>query len=242
MNTKQLYYEDAYKTEFSAKVTTCDEDFRGLASIELDQTLFFPEGGGQPSDRGQITGPNGEVKVVLVRTVDGRIVHQGRAVDEIKVGDEVTGKIDWNWRLKYMKIHSAGHLVHDVLMSMVEGLTPSKGSHGKKAFLEYQGEVDTGIREKLEKKVNEAVEEDLTIETKEATFEEVEKLCKFVPPNLPRDKKLRMIKIGDYDAMPDGGVHVKSTKEVGKVLIPELTSENGVTVVKYRVVLGGEVG
>ncbi len=135
-----------------------------------------------------------------------------------------------------MKAHSAGHLIHDVLMTMVDGLKPLRGSHGKKAFLEYSGSTKPDLKEALEKKVNEVAGQDLPILTKETTYEELRKECQFLPTNLPRTRGLRIIKIDDYPAMPDGGIHVKSTKEIGKILINEIVSREGKVIVKYRVV------
>ncbi|MBL7150932.1 hypothetical protein ISS86_03300 [Candidatus Microgenomates bacterium] len=239
MKTKQIYYQDIYKEEIEATIIEIQESAGSLLSnIVLDQTVFFPEGGGQPGDRGEIISKTGSVKIKYTRLVNDEIIHQGKMIDEFKKGDKVTVKIDWNWRYKYMKIHSAGHLVHDVLMSMVEGLKPLKGSHGKKAYLEYEGAIDVSIKEELEEKVNQAIEKDLSIVTKEASYEELAKECQFLPPNLPKDKMLRMLKIGDYPAMPDGGVHVKSTKEIDKVLITDLLSQEGKVRIKYRVVGG----
>lgn len=239
MKTKQIYYQDPYKKEIEAVIIAIEESAGSLINnIILDQTVFFPEGGGQPGDRGEIIGKNGSAKIEYTRLVNDEIIHQGKIVDSLVKGDKVTVKIDWNWRYKYMKIHSAGHLVHDVLMGLVGGLKPLKGSHGKKAYLEYQGEIDVALKEELEKKVNEAVEKDLPIITKDATYDELVKECQFVPPNLPRDKTLRMLKIGDYSAMPDGGVHVKSTKEIGRVLITDLSFQGGIERLKYRVVGG----
>jgi Ser-tRNA(Ala) deacylase AlaX len=168
--------------------------------------------------------------------MNGEIVHQGKVTGDIGSGEKVEAKIDWNWRYKYMKIHSAGHLVHDVLMTMVDNLKPLKGSHGSKAYLEYEGSMDITLKDKLAERVKEAIEKDLAIVTKEANYEELIKECKFVPLNLPKDKKLRMLKIGDFPAMPDGGVQVKSTKEIGMVLITDIISSEGKTTVKYRVV------
>ena len=239
MKTKQIYYQDIYKEEIEATIIEIQESAGSLLSnIVLDQTVFFPEGGGQPGDRGEIISKTGSVKIKYTRLVNDEIIHQGKMIDEFKKGDKVTVKIDWNWRYKYMKIHSAGHLVHDVLMSMVEGLKPLKGSHGKKAYLEYEGAIDVSIKEELEEKVNQAIEKDLSIVTKEASYEELAKECQFLPPNLPKDKMLRMLKIGDYPAMPDGGVHVKSTKEIDKVLITDLFSQEGKVRIKYRVIGG----
>ena len=87
----------------------------------------------------------------------------------------------------------------------------------------------------IEKKVNEILQKDLPVSTKEASYNELAKDCKFLPPHLPKDKPLRMIKIGDYPPMPDGGVHVKTTKEIGKIWIANITSQNGTTTIRYGV-------
>ncbi len=229
MQTKQVYYEDPYKTELEAKILSVNPQ-GNLTNVILDQTIFYPGGGGQPSDRGTI----GNAKVEYVRFQNGEIVHQVKG--EVKEGETVKTAIDWNYRYKYMKIHSAGHLLHDVLMKMVKNLTPTKGGHGKKAFIEYQGATNPTIKEKLEQEVNEIAQQGLEIVTKETTYEELAKECQFLPTNLPKDKPLRMIKIGNFPPMPDGGVQVKNTKEIGKIWIANITSQNGITNIRYGVV------
>lgn len=235
--TKQIYYQEPYKQTAQAVVTDIREKIgSALKDIILDQTIFYPEGGGQPGDKGEIIGKNGTAKIEYTRMMGGEVVHQGKVNGTLEKGETVEIKIDWNWRYKYMRIHSAGHLIHDVLMVLVSGLKPLKGSHGSKANLEYEGTLDPTIKEKLIGSVKEAIEKDLPIITREATYEELVKECQFVPPNLSKDKPLRMLKIGDYKAMPDGGVQVKSTKEIGIVLITDITSSEGKVVIKYRVV------
>lgn len=234
MKTKQIYYDDLYRRELECKVISA-EPSGNLINVILDQTIFYPEGGGQPSDRGTL----GNTKVEYVRMIDGEIIHQAkpRTVPmAIGTGTGVKAVLDWNWRYKYMKIHSAGHLLHDVLMTLVKNLTPIKGSHGKKAFIEYQGELDPNIKQHLEDKVNKIAQQGLEIVTKFASFKELEKECQFLPPNLPKDKPLRMIKIGNFPAMPDGGVQVKNTKEIGKIWIANITVQNGTSIIRYGVV------
>jgi len=228
VKTKQIYYQDPYKKELQCKVLSI-EPKGNLLNVILDQTIFYPEGGGQPSDRGML----GDAKVEYVRFSEGEIIHQVKG--DLKVGATVRAVLDWNWRYKYMKIHTAGHLLHDILMTMFDGLVPLRGSHGKKAFLEYKGELDVSRKEEIEKKVNEAVQQDLPVVTKESNYVDLEKECKFLPPNLPKDKPLRMIKIGDFPPMPDGGVHVKSTKEIGKIWIANIISQEGKINIRYGV-------
>ena len=74
---------------------------------------------------------------------------------------------------------------------------------------------------------------DLLIITKEASFEEIQKECQFIPSNLPKDKSLRMLKIGDFSGMPDGGVHVKSTKEIGKIKVEQLPAKTGIYYLRF---------
>ena len=145
MKTKQIYYEDPYKKELDSKVLSA-QPTGNLTNVILDQTIFYPEGGGQPSDRGTL----GKAKVEYVRYSNGEIIHQVEG--DIKENEQVKCILDWNWRYKYMKIHSAGHLLHDVLMTMATNLIPAKGGHGKKAFIEYTGEFDPAIKENLEYK------------------------------------------------------------------------------------------
>lgn len=229
MKTKQIYYQDPYKTELDCQVISV-EPSGNLYNIILDQTIFYPEGGGQPSDRGTLK----TAKVEYVRVINGEIIHQAKG--ELQQGQSVKATLDWNSRYKNMKVHSAGHLLHDVLMTMTKNLIPLKGSHGKKAFLEYQGEIDLSLKEKLEREVNQAAQQGIEIITKESSYEELAKECQFLPPHLPKDKPLRMIKIGNFPAMPDGGIHVKNTNEIGKIWIANITVQNGITNFRYGVV------
>lgn len=228
MITKQIYYEDAYKKELECKILKV-EDKGSLLNLVVDQTIFYPEGGGQPSDLGKI----GEAIVEYVRIIDGEIIHQAKG--QLKEGETVKQVLDWNWRYKYMRIHTAGHLLHDVLMKKVSGLTPVKGGHGKKPFIEYVGSVDTAKKSEIEMEVNNILQKGLEVVTKFVNYEELEKECQFIPPNIPKNKPLRMIKIGDYPGMPDGGVQVANTKEIGKIWIANIVSENGKTTIRYGV-------
>ena len=230
MKTKQIYYESPYTLELEATVLSTEPQ-GNLTNVILDQTIFYPEGGGQPSDRGMI----GEAKVEYVRFHEGEIIHQ--VSGEVAVGEKVKIILDWKWRYKHMKIHTAGHLLHDVLMTMVKGLSPMRGGHGKKAFLEYKGELDPALLEPLQLEVNRVANEELEVVTKETTFDELAKECQFLPPNLPKDKPLRMIKIGEFPSMPDGGVQVKNTGELGKIWIPHITVLNDITNIRYGVVV-----
>ena len=102
--TKKLYYEDVYKKEFTAKVLECRESKKGYEII-LNQTAFYPEGGGQPSD----TGILGGINVKEVHEKDGELVHYTDG--PLEVGMDVIGKINWGRRFDLMQQHSGEHIV-----------------------------------------------------------------------------------------------------------------------------------
>lgn len=230
----QAYYADPYKKELTTKIVSVSPK-GSFVEIVLSQTIFYPEGGGQPSDKGVIQGKDGKVIVEFVRLINSKIVHQGKLEGNLKKGDKIQAVLDWSWRYKYMRIHTAGHLLHDVLVAMYNNLIPIRGSHGKKPFLEYKGTISQADKAIIEQKVNVTLLSDLPIVTNEATYEEIKEESQFVPENLPRNKSLRMIRIGEYPAMPDGGVHVKSTREIGKIWIANIINSNDNTTIRYGV-------
>ncbi len=105
---KKLYYDSAYIRTFEAKVLSCTDGKKGY-EVVLDQTAFFPEGGGQPYD----TGVLGGVPVTAVHEKNGEIIHYTDA--PLTVGETVTGEIDWERRFRNMQGHSGEHLVSGLI-------------------------------------------------------------------------------------------------------------------------------
>jgi Ser-tRNA(Ala) deacylase AlaX len=236
MEAEQIYYEDPYATEAEVSVTALDERNGGVVVFELDRTLFYPEGGGQPADQGEVVTETGTIKINTVRSQNGAILHEGKMAGKVEVGQSGTASLKWPRRHKYMRIHSAGHLLHDVVVALHPDLKPRRGKHGDKAFLEYDGEIDPASLEALQAKVNEAVAADLPVKTWECSYDDLVEMCKEIPANLPKGKQLRVLRIGEYEPMPDGGVQVNSTSEIGKVVIHHITNEDGHATIRYGVV------
>ena len=233
--TNLHYYEDIYRTSLQTKIVELIHEGE-TTQIYLEDTIFFPQGGGQPSDQGVIKGPAGIATVQRVTMQDEVVCHWATIEGELKPGDEVVCQIDWERRHWYMRVHTAGHLVHDALMNLVDGLVPQRGEHGDNPYLKYRGTVDAGdLRQKLEALVNGLISEDREVMTEEATLDELSQRAKFVPPNLPQGKPLRIMQISGFDAMPDGGVHVKTLGEIEQVTITDLRCKKGGTTVKYKV-------
>ena len=131
------------------------------------------------------------------------------------------------------------HLIHDILVTLPDGkdLRPIKGGHGSNAFIEYSGAVQNPeeLKVTLEKVVAEKIKENLPVVTGPSNVEELRSKGAFIPPNLPSSKLIRAIQIGNFTPMPDGGVQLKSTGEIGKVRITSLQSNGETTKLTYQV-------
>lgn len=230
--TKLIYLTDSYKKSHTTKVV--EVLTKGTATyVVLEETIFYPEGGGQPSDKGVIKGKEGSFEVTHVRMKRDEVVHEGKITGTLKKGDEVELEIDWEGRYDHMRRHSAGHLVHEITKELVPSLVPIKGEHDKHAYIEYEGFINPKIREVIEKRVNMLVASDKPLTIELVTLEELEKRSPWVPPHLPKNKPLRILQVADYPPIPDGGTQVKLTSEVGPIKITEIEQLDTIVRVHY---------
>lgn len=230
---------NAYEQKSKATVTSIvTKDSQ--TEITLDQTLFYPQGGGQPSDQGLIKGSNGQLQVNSVNYSDGNPIHQGKLTGSIKVGDAVGISIDWDRRYQNMRDHSAGHIVHEAVQELAPEFKALGAVHGigKKHLVKYQGIIDDTLKDKIEEKTNSIIDSDESIETRFVTYDELVKLGINIPDNLPKNKPLRIIQIGTRPPMPDGGTQVAKTSEVGHLTITEIEYEEGNSLVHYKIESG----
>jgi len=215
--TEKLFWQDAYLKEFEAKVL----EIRGK-EVVLDRTAFYARSGGQPGDTGEING----IRVLdTYYDAEGKIVHLLEKEPDFNVGDVVHGKIDWERRHKIMRLHTAAHIISAVLVKAF-GNIKFTGSqiYEDRVRMDFNLEkLDEEIVRFIEEKANEIVEKDYPVFSKIISKEELEK-----HPELKRlmdESKyekfdvLRVVGIGDIDLQLDGGTHVKSTKEVGRIKI-----------------------
>ncbi len=213
---EEIYLEYSYQKEFEAEV----KEVKDGKFIVLDQTLFYPKSGGQPNDTGKLIVGEEKYDVVFCGKFDGNISHE---VDRegLKVGDKVKGVIDWDRRYKLMRVHSAAHVLSAVIYNETGALITGGQLDLEKARLDLN--LENFDKEKLNDyiaKTNEYIEKDVPIKTYWVTREELDskpelvKLAKGFPESI---KNIRIVEIEGVDAQPDGGTHVKSLKEIGKV-------------------------
>jgi Ser-tRNA(Ala) deacylase AlaX len=235
--TELAYLKDAYQTELETEVIAMGQDEEGHMLIYLDSTIFYPEGGGQPSDVGEIIGEHGRARMVHARYRGGVVAHQVEVEGVLDEGNAVRCVLDWEERHRNMRAHTAGHVLHDALMGLPhpENLFPIKGNH-KKLYVDYSGDpLPAELAPELEARCNEIITADLETHIKNVNLDELRRICDFVPANLPADKPLRVLWIEGYAPMPCGGTHVRRTGEIGSIKILSVRQKRGINHIKYSI-------
>ncbi len=195
--------------------------------VVLDQTIFYPKGGGQPWDTGKMMVGNKIFNVVAVVNYSGAIVHE---VDQagLKEGDRVRCVLNWERRYKLMRSHTAAHVFGSLLCTGTGALITGNQLEEDKIRFDFNLEkFDREIIEEYIEKANEAFKKDIDLKWYELPREEalkipgVIKMAGAFPPNLP---SLRIVEIPGIDIQADGGTHVKNLREVGQLKL--LKAEN----------------
>ncbi len=238
MKTEQLYLEDSYVKEMTASVLEIYPEGDKRWRLILDKTVFYPMGGGQPTDQGTLTGNEWTGRVYQVLMKDGEIGHFVESDAAPSVGLSVHGVIDWDRRYKNMKVHSAGHMIDFAMYTLgysPKTLSPLKGDHGKKPYIVYGGIVGKDITKEVEDKSNELVTNALSMTTAVVPIEELQKDAIYLQPGLPTNKPLRKLTLVGVGSVADGGTQVKNTSEIGQITIAVIKESEGNTIIEYTV-------
>ena len=224
----KLFENDSYLTRFTARVLSCTQGKKGY-DVTLDQTAFFPEGGGQPYD----TGTLGGVQVLEVHDRGGQIVHT--CAGPLEVGSQVEGIVDWERRLDHMQQHSGEHIV--------SGLAHAKYGCDNVGFhmgsdvvtIDLNVELDQQQLEELELEANRYLWQDRPVQLLYPTSDELERMDY-------RSKKaiqgqVRIVTFPGADTCACCGTHVRSAGQVG--LIKLLSVQRFRDGVRIELVCGG---
>ena len=238
--TKLIYLEDFNLLVSDAKVLDIAQE-NGKDIIVLDQTIFYPQGGGQPYDQGIIEGPSGKFLVEEVRFVDGVVKHIGKHESgSFQVGETVKCLVDEARRALHSRIHSAGHIVDMAVTALELNWVPGKGYHFPEGpYVEYAGSLDGLDKEKLkidiENLCNKFVEENRETKLLFMDKEKMKEVCHFVPDYIPEGKPARVVMYGDF-GVPCGGTHVSRLSEIRSMTIRKIKTEGDNIRVAYDVV------
>jgi misacylated tRNA(Ala) deacylase len=225
--TRLLYQTDSYIKEFDAVVTRVDAEQGG---VMLDQTAFYPGGGGQPNDTGQLIIDGKTYNVTKVGRGNLHIVDG----DELpEVGVVVKGVLDWDRRYKLMRTHTAMHILCGVVWrdygaSVTGGnMDPLEGRMDFE-FERMQKELVTEIEAKINAEIAAARPLKVAILPREKAFQ-IPDLIRTKINLLPEGiTEVRTVEIVGLDLQADGGTHVANTSEVGRMRITDYKSKGGI--------------
>lgn len=239
--TELLYQRDSYRREMEATVLEVTE--RGVV---LDRTVFYPGGGGQPADRGTLTGADGTTYPVRrLRRVDGRLVHELEGEVRPAEGETVRGAIDWEHRYVLMRTHTAMHILCGVVWNDYQAFVTGGQMEAAKGRMDFEFErMEKSLVEEIERRVNEEVRAEREIAVAvhpRAEAEQIPDLIRtkinLVPPSI---SEIRTVEIQGLDLQADGGTHVANTREVGPIRVTDYKSKGRINKRIYFEL--GEVG
>lgn len=228
--TRLLYPTDAYLRSFTATVTAVADNAEMPNALQLDQTAFYPGGGGQPHDTGTLTLADGTAYTVTeVKKVDGGLWHMlGSAPPP--VGSSVAGEINWDRRYALMRTHTALHILCGVIWRDYGAQVTGGNMNPLDGRLDFEFErMSQDLVAEIETKINAEVAAGRDTRVQILPREEA-----FQIPDLIRTKinllpegitEVRTVEIIGLDLQADGGTHVANTREVGPLTIAEYKSK-----------------
>src|SRR4051812_5621418 len=222
MATDLLYLRDAYLTRFTATATAVDGQ-----RVALDRTAFYPTSGGQPFDTGRL----GDVPVVEVRKDGDEVWHtlaEGAAVPA--VGEQVEGEIDWDRRHQLMRTHTALHVLCGVIWNEWGKAVTGGNMEPLSARMDFEFDpLPEGFGTTVEERVNRELSKDRPIEVSflpRDTAVQDQDLIRTKVNMIPESvSEIRVVDIVGLDKQADGGTHVRTTGEVGRIRVLKTESK-----------------
>jgi alanyl-tRNA synthetase len=223
MSTHRLYYDDSFLQNFTARVVTCAsaEPFptpsgtRPAWEVILDRTALYPSSGGQPHDLGKL----GEAQILDVRDDGEEIVH---IVDKEVPAGSVDACVDWPRRFDHMQQHTGQHLLSAVFLERFGLATVSFHLGAELCTIDLRGpEPTTDLLHGAQRATNAAIFQDRPVNVRYGTADQLAQ--QGVRKEVDRKGILRAIEIEATDLQPCGGTHVRSTGQIGLVLVRRCT-------------------
>ena len=222
MTSEALFQGDAYLKACEARICDCSAQ-----GIELDRTIFYPLGGGQPGDTGWLRAADGRsVRIVDTRKGEaGRIVHVPESPShELKAGDAVRAEIDWERRYAHMRMHTALHLLGSILRFGVTG--GQIAADKSRLDFDTQEEIE---RERVTAALNALIRTDTAVASLWITDEELARQPELIRTMSVRPPagagRIRLLEIPGVDLQPCGGTHVARTGEIGAMQVAKVENK-----------------
>ena len=218
----KIFEENAYTKEIETEIKEINRENN---TIELKDTIFYGKSGGQPGDIGEIIADGQKIDVIETIKTGGDIKNILENINVLSINQKITARINWDKRYKYMRMHSALHLM---CASIPLGVTGGQIGY-EKSRLDFNDPEKKINKDELQKKINELMKQDYEIIYEyidSNILESKPELVRTMSVKPPKIKcKLRFVKIGNIDFQPCGGTHVKSTREIGEIKIGKIENK-----------------
>ena len=227
--SERLYWDAPYETTFSSKVIGVTPE-----GVILDKTLFYPQGGGQESDRGRLVKEGLIFEVEFVSKEGEDIIHHisSELRNKLQVGDLVSGEIDWNFRYGVMRAHSSQH----ILSALIKNKFNIDTAHATISFEDVSLQIARDISDAQFKEIlNEFIRvciENHEFHTSLISRDEIQGVKGELRGKVPDQGKVRLVELKEYDLICCGGTHIKNSIEIGPVFIYEFSKGKNF---KYKV-------
>lgn len=209
-NKNELFYQDAYQKELNTKIVSCIKE-KDVYKVVLEETIFYPEGGGQSADIGKIN----DVNVINVKRENDQIIHY---VDsEFKEGEIVHLELDWNRRFDHMQNHTGEHILSGIIHKLYGYENVGFHMDEEKIQADYDGVLTKENIEVIEQTINDVIHQNIPVVETYPTDEELIDLEFRSKKELTG--KVRIVSIDNVDICACCGTHVKTTAEVNLIKI-----------------------
>ncbi len=188
--------------------------------ITLNGTVFYPQGGGQPADQGTLFNKEHNIEIHHVRLIENEVRHYTKQQHSFEYDETVSSEINPDKRKLHSRLHTAGHLLSNMMEQHHQGCTPIKGHHFPgEAYVEFKmkkltNELDLDA---LSQKINQVIMTNFALETLFISGNELHQYCPNLPYTIPEEEQIRLIRIGNYPFQPCGGTHVNQLNELKAV-------------------------
>jgi len=230
-------YQESFLHKKDAKITNIEEK-EDFLLVELDDTIFYPAGGGQPCDTGIIKNNYFEGKVVNISKKDGKIVHKVKIIDgTLKIDDMVSCEHSINRRLRLVRMHSGEHIFMGALLKTIKDIKVNKvrlDEDESSLFVICKNLTWEKIFE-AEKLANKIIKENRDIIVKEITKEEAAKIPGLrIKLDRIKDEKIRIVEIKDHDISACAGTHALKTNFIGNFLVTKFNLFKGDYEIRFK--------
>ncbi len=222
--TVPVYWTDSYQTELRSKIVKAVNDEKRYWYVAMNETIFHPKGGGQPTDRGALEGDGFRLEVKKAMLAGNRvIVHWGKTLEGVPAEGPVAARLDWEWRFLMMRRHTTAHLLdHCLAEALGSNIETIDSWLGDPCYVAYKGQPPSKEQlvevEKLENKI---IANGRPVKAEELDSAQLKQAYTDTPnlERLPNTEKLRLVTIEGCRPIACGGTHLRNVSEAKGIRI-----------------------